>query len=234
MSDNKIVVAIDGFSSCGKSTIAKRLAKDVGYIYVDTGAMYRAVGYFGIQNGIITENKIDEERLQKEIGNLRIAFQNVGDEQQTFLNGVDVEHRIRTLEAGDAASRVSTIDFVRQEMVRRQQEMGAAKGIVMDGRDIGTVVFPDAELKIFVNADPEVRARRRYNELTAKGEKVDYRSVLDNVMERDYRDTHRKESPLVRAKDAKLLDNSSFDIELQQKVVMNWFESAVKGISSKR
>ena len=119
-------------------------------------------------------------------------------------------------------------------MVRRQQEMGAAKGIVMDGRDIGTVVFPDAELKIFVNADPEVRARRRYNELTAKGEKVDYRSVLDNVMERDYRDTHRKESPLVRAKDAKLLDNSSFDIELQQKVVMNWFESAVKGISSKR
>ncbi len=222
MSDNKIVVAIDGFSSCGKSTIAKRLAKDVGYIYVDTGAMYRAVGYFGIQNGIITENKIDEERLQKEIGNLRISFQNIGNEQHTFLNGVDVEHKIRTLEAGDAASRVSTIDFVRQEMVRRQQEMGAAKGIVMDGRDIGTVVFPDAELKIFVNADPEVRARRRYNELTAKGEKV------------DYRDTHRKESPLVRAKDAKLLDNSSFDIELQQKVVMNWFESTVKGISSKR
>jgi cytidylate kinase len=234
MSDNKIVVAIDGFSSCGKSTIAKRLAKDVGYIYVDTGAMYRAVGYFGIQNGIITENKIDEERLQREIGNLSIAFQNVGDKQHTFLNGVDVEYRIRTLEAGNAASRVSTIDFVRQEMVRRQQEMGAAKGIVMDGRDIGTVVFPDAELKIFVNADPEVRARRRYNELTAKGEKVDYRSVLDNVMERDYRDTHRKESPLVRAKDAKLLDNSSFDIELQQKVVMNWFESTVKGISSKR
>ena len=161
MSDNKIVVAIDGFSSCGKSTIAKRLAKDVGYIYVDTGAMYRAVGYFGIQNGIITENKIDEERLQREIGNLSIAFQNVGDEQHTFLNGIDVEHRIRTLEAGDAASRVSTIDFVRQEMVRRQQEMGAAKGIVMDGRDIGTVVFPDAELKIFVNADPEVRARQR-------------------------------------------------------------------------
>lgn len=234
MSDNKIVVAIDGFSSCGKSTIAKRLAKDVGYIYVDTGAMYRAVGYFGIQNGIITENKIDEERLQKEIGNLRISFQNVGNEQHTFLNGVDVEYKIRTLEAGDAASRVSTIDFVRQEMVRRQQEMGAAKGIVMDGRDIGTVVFPDAELKIFVNADPEVRARRRYNELMAKGEKVDFRSVLDNVMERDYRDTHRKESPLVRAKDAKLLDNSSFDIELQQKVVMNWFDSAVKGISSKR
>lgn len=234
MSDNKIVVAIDGFSSCGKSTIAKRLAKDVGYIYVDTGAMYRAVGYFGIQNGIITENKIDEERLQKEIGNLRISFQNVGNEQHTFLNGVDVEYKIRTLEAGDAASRVSTIDFVRQEMVRRQQEMGAAKGIVMDGRDIGTVVFPDAELKIFVNADPEVRARRRYNELMAKGEKVDFRSVLDNVMERDYRDTHRKESPLVRAKDAKLLDNSSFDIELQQKVVMNWFERAVKGISSKR
>ena len=169
MPNKKIVVAIDGFSSCGKSTIAKRLAKEVGYIYVDTGAMYRAVGYFGIQNGIITDNAIDGERLRREIGNLRIAFQNVGDEQHTFLNGVDVEHRIRTLEVGNAASRVSTIDFVRQEMVRRQQEMGAAKGIVMDGRDIGTVVFPDAELKIFVDADAEVRARRRYNELTARG-----------------------------------------------------------------
>ena len=213
MPNKKIVVAIDGFSSCGKSTIAKRLAKEVGYIYVDTGAMYRAVGYFGIQNGIITDNAID-------------------DEQHTCLNGVDVEHRIRTLEVGNAASRVSTIDFVRQEMVRRQQEMGAAKGIVMDGRDIGTVVFPDAELKIFVDADAEVRARRRYNELTARGEEVDYRSVLDNVIERDYRDTHRKESPLIRAKDAKLLDNSSFDIDLQQKVVMAWFEDAVQiGVS---
>ena len=228
MPNKKIVVAIDGFSSCGKSTIAKRLAKEVGYIYVDTGAMYRAVGYFGIQNGIITDNAIDDERLRKEIGNLRIAFRNVGDEQHTFLNGVDVEQRIRTLEVGNAASRVSTIDFVRQEMVRRQQEMGAAKGIVMDGRDIGTVVFPDAELKIFVDADAEVRALRRYNELTAKGEEVDYRSVLDNVVERDYRDTHRKESPLIRAKDAKLLDNSSFDIDLQQKVVMAWFEDAVR------
>ena len=232
MPNKKIVVAIDGFSSCGKSTIAKRLAKDVGYIYVDTGAMYRAVGYFGIQNGIITDNAIDGERLRREIGNLCIAFRNVGDEQHTFLNGVDVEHRIRTLEVGNAASRVSTIDFVRQEMVRRQQEMGAAKGIVMDGRDIGTVVFPDAELKIFVDADAEVRARRRYNELMARGEQVDYRSVLDNVIERDYRDTHRKESPLIRAKDAKLLDNSSFDIDLQQKVVMAWFEDAVRrGVS---
>lgn len=228
MPNKKIVVAIDGFSSCGKSTIAKRLAKEVGYIYVDTGAMYRAVGYFGIQNGIITDNAIDGERLRREIGNLRIAFRNVGDEQHIFLNEVDVEHRIRTLEVGNAASRVSTIDFVRQEMVRRQQEMGAAKGIVMDGRDIGTVVFPDAELKIFVDADAEVRARRRYNELTARGEEVDYRSVLDNVVERDYRDTHRKESPLIRAKDAKLLDNSSFDIDLQQKVVMAWFKDAVR------
>ena len=228
MPNKKIVVAIDGFSSCGKSTIAKRLAKEVGYIYVDTGAMYRAVGYFGIQNGIITDNAIDDERLRKEIGNLRIAFRNVGDEQHTFLNGVDVEQQIRTLEVGNAASRVSTIDFVRQEMVRRQQEMGAAKGIVMDGRDIGTVVFPDAEPKIFVDGDAEGRARRRYYELTARGEEVDYRPVLDNVIERDYRDTHRKESPLIRAKDAKLLDNSSFDIDLQQKVVMAWFEDAVR------
>lgn len=225
---NKIVVAIDGFSSCGKSTIAKRLAKDVDYIYVDTGAMYRAVGYFGIKQGIITETTIDEEALRRVMGNINITFQNVNGEQHTILNGIDVEHKIRTLAVGNAASRVSTIGFVREEMVRQQQQMGVAKGIVMDGRDIGTVVFPKAELKIFVTADAEVRARRRYDELLEKGESVDYQEVLKNILERDSRDTNRKESPLKRAKDAKLLDNSSFDIELQQKVVMDWFEQAVK------
>ncbi|KGN82094.1 cytidylate kinase [Porphyromonadaceae bacterium COT-184 OH4590] len=225
--ENKIVVAIDGFSSCGKSTIAKRLAKDTGYIYVDTGAMYRAVGYFGIQKGIITETTINEEKLQKEMENIKITFGNVNGEQHTFLNGSDIEKKIRTLEVGNAASRVSTINFVRQAMVRQQQLMGLQKGIVMDGRDIGTVVFPKAELKIFVNADAEVRAKRRHNELLKKGEKVDYQEVLDNILERDYRDTHRKESPLIRAKDAKLLDNSSFDIELQQKVVMDWFNQII-------
>lgn len=223
----KIVVAIDGFSSCGKSTIAKQLAKDTGYIYVDTGAMYRAVGYFGLCNGIITETHIDEEKLQKEIANIKISFKNIDGEQHTFLNGIDIERKIRSLEVGNAASKVSTIGFIRQEMVRQQQQMGEQKGIVMDGRDIGTVVFPKAELKIFVNADAEVRAKRRYNELLSKGEKVDYQSVLDNILERDYRDTHRQESPLLRAKDAKLLDNSSFDIELQQKVVMDWFNRIV-------
>lgn len=225
--ENKIVVAIDGFSSCGKSTIAKRLAKDTGYIYVDTGAMYRAVGYFGIQKGIITKTTINEEKLQKEMENIKITFGNVNGEQHTFLNGSDIEKKIRTLEVGNAASRVSTINFVRQAMVRQQQLMGLQKGIVMDGRDIGTVVFPKAELKIFVNADAEVRAKRRHNELLKKGEKVDYQEVLDNILERDYRDTHRKESPLIRAKDAKLLDNSSFDIELQQKVVMDWFNQII-------
>ncbi len=223
----KIVVAIDGFSSCGKSTIAKQLAKDTGYIYVDTGAMYRAVGYFGLSKGIITETHIDEEKLRKEVANIKISFQNIDGEQHTFLNGVDIERKIRSLEVGNAASKVSTIGFIRQEMVRQQQQMGEQKGIVMDGRDIGTVVFPKAELKIFVNADAEVRAKRRYNELLSKGEKVDYQSVLDNILERDYRDTHRQESPLLRAKDAKLLDNSSFDIELQQKVVMDWFNRIV-------
>ncbi len=225
---NKIVVAIDGFSSCGKSTIAKRLAKDVDYIYVDTGAMYRAVGYFGITQGIITETTIDEEALRRVMDNINITFQNVNGEQHTILNGIDVEHNIRTLAVGNAASRVSTIGFVREEMVRQQQQMGVAKGIVMDGRDIGTVVFPKAELKIFVTADAEVRARRRYDELLEKGESVEYQEVLKNILERDSRDTSRKESPLKRAKDAKLLDNSSFDIELQQKVVMDWFEQAVK------
>lgn len=225
---NKIVVAIDGFSSCGKSTIAKRLAKDVGYIYVDTGAMYRAVGYFGIKQGIITETAIDEEALRRMISHIGVSFQNIDGEQHTLLNGIDVEHKIRSLEVGNAASRVSTIGFVREEMVRQQQQMGVAKGIVMDGRDIGTVVFPKAELKIFVTADADVRARRRYNELLEKGAHVEYQEVLDNILERDYRDTHRKESPLIRAKDAKLLDNSSFDIELQQKVVMDWFAQAAK------
>ena len=225
----KIIVAIDGFSSCGKSTIAKQLAKDVGYLYVDTGAMYRCVGYYCLKNSIISDSgQIDENLLKSEIDNIKISFSNIGEKQHTFLNGVDIESEIRTLQVGSAASKVSAIGFVREAMVKQQQAMGVEKGIVMDGRDIGTIVFPDAELKIFVTADPEVRAQRRYKELLEKGENVEYQSVLQNINDRDYRDSHRSESPLKRAKGAKLLDNSSFDPILQQKVVMEWFEEASK------
>ena len=225
--NKKIIVAIDGFSSCGKSTIAKTLAKDVGYIYVDTGAMYRAVGYFGIENGIITDNHIYEKKLQSEIKNIKISFQNIDNKQHTFLNDIDIEAKIRSLEIGNAASRVSTIGFVREEMVFQQQQIGKQKGIVMDGRDIGTVVFPNAELKIFVTADVEIRAARRYNELLNKGETVDFQDVLKNLIERDYRDTHREESPLKRASDAFLLDNTFMTPEEQQKIVMEWFKNRV-------
>lgn len=225
----KIVVAIDGFSSCGKSTIAKRLAKDVGYTYVDTGAMYRCVGYYCLQNGMVNEaGEIDEKRLAEVIDSLRISFKYVGDTQHAFLNGEDIESKIRTLEVGEMASKVSAIGFVRRAMVSQQQAMGLEKGIVMDGRDIGTVVFPEAELKIFVTADAHVRAERRYLELLEKGEKVEFQDVIDNINDRDHRDTHRAESPLRRAEDAKLLDNSSFDINLQQAVVMDWFRQATE------
>lgn len=223
----RIIVAIDGLSSCGKSTIAKRLAKDVGYMYVDTGAMYRCVGYYCLEKGIISNSgDIDENILKSDIDNIKITFSYVGEEQHTFLNGKDVEAMIRNLKVGEAASKVSAIGFVREAMVRQQKDMGINKGIVMDGRDIGTVVFPDAELKIFVTADADVRAQRRYKELIEKGENVDYQFVLQNINDRDYRDLDRAESPLKRAKGAKLLDNSSFDPILQQKVVMDWFLKA--------
>ncbi|MDR1543129.1 MAG: (d)CMP kinase [Prevotellaceae bacterium] len=220
----KIVVAIDGFSSCGKSTMAKQLAKQVGYIYVDTGAMYRAVGLFGLQNGIITKNNIDEQKLAEKIYNLKIYFKNINGVQHVFLNDVDVESKIRTLETGDAASRVSAVAFVRKALVAQQQKMGENKGVVLDGRDIGTVVFPDAELKIFVTASAEVRAQRRFDELVQKGENPDYEEVLKNITERDYRDTHRVESPLRQASDALLLDNSFLTKEQQYKKILEWFK----------
>jgi cytidylate kinase len=219
----KIIAAIDGFSACGKSTIAKQLAKEANCIYVDTGAMYRAVALFCIQNGIIKEKFIDEEKLEKHILSLKIYFENVDGVQHTFLNGDDVENQIRTLEVGDAASRISAIGFVRRALVAMQQKMGEQRGIVMDGRDIGTVVFPDAELKIFVTASAEVRAQRRYDELLKSGQKVDYREVLDGINERDLRDTQRKESPLQKAADALLLDNTNLTKEQQFQTVKEWF-----------
>ncbi len=207
--NKKIIVAIDGYSSCGKSTMAKALARKEGYVYVDTGAMYRAVALFAMRQGLITPDKIDETGLQQVVGNIKIEFRpNAAGGQDTYLNDENVESQIRTLEVADGASRVSTLGFVRRELVRQQQRMGLERGIVMDGRDIGTVVFPDAELKLFLTARPEVRAQRRYDELRAKGLEADFDRVLAEVNERDYRDTHRAESPLRQAADAVVLDNS--------------------------
>lgn len=220
----KIIVAIDGLSSCGKSTMAKDLAKHVGYIYVDTGAMYRAVALFAIKNGWMTDDYIDEVKLKRHIRNIKINFQ-TNDEgtQDTYLNGENVEKEIRSLEVGNGASRISTIGFVREELVRQQQAMGVEKGIVMDGRDIGTVVFPNAELKIFLTSSPKIRAQRRYDELIAKGEKVNFEEVLANIRERDERDSNRKESPLQKAEDAIEIDNSHLNIEEQNELLRTLF-----------
>ena len=212
----KINIAVDGFSSCGKSTIAKGLAKKLGYTYIDSGAMYRAVALFAYRNGWMTDTDINESELQKHISEIEISFEtNPEGQQETYLNGENVEKEIRSLQIGNGASRVSTIGFVRRELVRQQQAMGKKKGVVMDGRDISTVVFPDAELKIFLTASPEVRAQRRFDEMKAKGENPIFDEVLANVKERDLRDTTRDESPLRKADDAIELDNSHITIEEQ-------------------
>ncbi len=220
----KIIVAIDGFSSCGKSTMAKKLSREVGYIYVDSGAMYRAVSLFCIQNGWISETEINAKELEKNIESIRIEFKtNTEGKSETYLNGKNVENEIRTLEVASGASRVSTLGFVRQELVRQQQIMGLEKGIVMDGRDIGTVVFPTAELKVFLTASPEIRAQRRLDEMALKGEKADFEEVLANVKERDERDQNRDESPLRKAEDAIIIDNSYLSLEEQQQILRTLF-----------
>ena len=218
----KIIVAIDGYSSCGKSTIAKALAKYAGYTYVDTGAMYRAIALFTLRNGLTDDAAIIAALPQIEVG-----FVLVDGAQHVTLNDEDVEGFIRTLEVGNAASRISQIKEVRAFMVAQQQKMGEAKGIVMDGRDIGTVVFPKAELKLFLTASPEVRAQRRYDELVEKGEKPDFEAVLADVNDRDYRDTHRAESPLRQAEDAIVVDNSNMTREEQMNVIYGLFDKAV-------
>ena len=218
--DKKIIVAIDGYSSCGKSTIAKSLAKSAGYKYVDTGAMYRCVALYVLRNGV------DEEWLQAHIDEIRISFALQPDgSQHTILNGEDVESQIRTLEVGNAASQISTKGFVRKAMVAQQQAMGMDKGLVMDGRDIGTVVFPKAELKLFLTASPEIRAQRRFDELKEKGGNPDFNEVLADVKDRDYRDTHRAESPLRQAEDAVVIDNSNMTREEQMEEVLRVFRS---------
>ncbi len=224
MEHKKINIAVDGFSSCGKSTVAKGLAKHLGYIYIDSGAMYRAVALHALRKGWITETGMDKEALQQHIGDISITFKtNNKGEQETFLNGENVEREIRTLKVANGASRVSTLGFVRHELVRQQQLMGKEKGVVMDGRDIGTVVFPDAELKLFLTASPEVRARRRFDEMTAKGEDPLFEEVLANVKERDLRDTSRTESPLRKADDALELDNSHIGIDEQLQWAMDMY-----------
>ncbi len=225
----KITIAIDGFSSCGKSTMAKDLAREIGYVYVDSGAMYRAVTLFALEHGIIDGDKIDEERLRQEMQNIEIAFRFNPERGRpdTYLNGVRVEDRIRTLEVSSHVSPIAALGFVREEMVRQQQRMGQEGGIIMDGRDIGTTVFPKAELKIFVTASAEIRAQRRYDELTAKGEPCDMAEILRNVEERDYIDTHRDISPLRQAEDAIVLDNSHLTIEEQKQWLLDIFHKTV-------
>jgi cytidylate kinase len=216
---NPIIVAIDGYSSCGKSTIAKALAKYAGYTYVDTGAMYRAIGLYTLRH-----NLTEPADIIAALPNIQVGFILVDGAQHVTLNGEDVESQIRTLEAGNCASRISQIKEVRAYLVAQQQRMGEAKGIVMDGRDIGTVVFPNAELKLFLTASPEVRAQRRYDELVEKGEQPDFAAVLADVNDRDYRDTHRAESPLRQADDAIVVDNSNLTREEQMKVIYDLFD----------
>ena len=224
---NKITIAIDGYSSCGKSTMAKDLAREIGYIYIDSGAMYRAVTLYCIQQKLFdADNQINVQQLQNDIDKIKISFQLDPQTQrpQTYINGENVEKEIRTMEVSSRVSPVAALGFVREALVRQQQEMGKAKGIVMDGRDIGTTVFPDAELKIFVTASAEVRAQRRYDELTAKGEKASFEEILANVKERDHIDETREVSPLRKADDALLLDNSHLTIEEQKQWLLEQYQ----------
>lgn len=222
----KIVIAIDGFSSCGKSTMAKDLAREVGYIYVDTGAMYRAVTLFAMRNDVFdAEGNIDETRLKALLPDVKLTFQlnNETKLPEVCLNGENVERYIRTLEVSQHVSPIAALPFVREKLVEQQQAMGNEKGIVMDGRDIGTVVFPNAELKIFVTASAEIRAQRRFKELEAKGMPANFDEILQNVEQRDYIDTHRETSPLRQADDALVLDNSHLTITEQKAWLMEKF-----------
>ena len=225
----KIIIAIDGFSSCGKSTMAKDLAREIGYVYVDTGAMYRAVTLFALRNNLFnSDNTVKVDELEQQMKNITISFKfnTETGRPDTYLNGELVEKEIRSLEVSSHVSPIAAVPFVRTAMVAQQQRMGESKGIVMDGRDIGTTVFPQAELKIFVTASAEVRAQRRYDELQAKGMPADYADILKNVEERDYIDSHREVSPLCKADDAIELDNSHMTIPEQKAWLMEKYQVA--------
>ncbi len=228
----KITIAIDGFSSTGKSTLAKQLANQLGYIYVDTGAMYRAVTLFAMQNGYINADFFDKETLINSLSSIKLHFKFNSDLgfAEMYLNDVSVETEIRTIEVSRFVSRVAEVSEVRAKLVEQQKEMGKNKGIVMDGRDIGTVVFPDAGLKIFMTASASTRAQRRYNELVTKGDTVTFEEVLKNVEERDYIDTHREDSPLVIAADAVEIDNSHLNREEQFSLVLELVQESTKTV----
>lgn len=221
----KIIIAIDGFSSCGKSTLAKALAKALNYGFVDSGAMYRAVTLYLLEQEVPIH---DLEAVEAALANIRIRFQAEASGNRTYLNGQDVEDKIRTMRVSDKVSPVAAIPIVRRAMVQQQQEMGAEKGIVMDGRDIGTVVFPEAELKIFVTADPGVRAQRRYLELQRKGQVVALEQVRKNLAERDHIDSTRADSPLRQADDALVLDNTNLTPEEQLQVALDWANERIE------
>ena len=227
----KITIAIDGYSSCGKSTMAKALAKKIGYVYVDTGAMYRSVTLFALRNGLFNaDGSVKADDLKEMLPQVNVSFKLNATTglPETYLNGEMVERDIRGMEVSSHVSPIAAIPFVREALVAQQKAMGKEKGVVMDGRDIGTVVFPDAELKIFVTASPEVRAKRRYDELQAKGQPADYDDILKNVQQRDYIDTHREVSPLRQAKDAIVLDNSHMTIEEQDAWLIDKYQLAAK------
>lgn len=229
---SKIIIAIDGHSSCGKSTVAKDIADKFGLRYIDTGAMYRAFTLFALSNNLVDYQGVNEEALESRMNEVNIELKmNSEGKVETYLNGENVEEAIRSLEVSDHVSLISTLSFVRKKLVLLQQEMGREGGLVMDGRDIGSVVFPNADLKIFMTASPEIRAQRRYNEMIKKGEKVNYEDVLANVIKRDHIDSTRKESPLLQSDDAWLLDNSFLNQEEQLNLIvqklkeMNWLKS---------
>ena len=227
--DKKIIIAIDGFSSCGKSTFAKAIAARLGYIFIDTGAMYRAVTLYAAENGAICSGMVDEEKVVALLDRISIDFRfnPKRGASDIYVDGTLVEGKIRTIEISNCVSAVSSIAQVRSKLVAMQQAMGRSKGVVMDGRDIGTVVFPDAELKIFMTADPKVRAERRYEELQAKGDKVSFEEVYDNVVKRDHADMSRAISPLRQADDAIVLDNSHMSVEEQMAWFMDRFAEAL-------
>lgn len=226
----KITIAIDGFSSTGKSTIAKQLATKLHYIYVDTGAMYRAVAYYALNNQIIVNDVLNKEKLVEQLDQINLAFSLNSETNQAdmILNDVNIEKNIRTLEVSNWVSQVASISEVRKKLVHLQQNMGKSKGVVMDGRDIGTVVFPDAELKIFMTASAETRAKRRFQELTEKGQQVTYLEVFNNIKQRDQMDTSRADSPLVKAEDAIELDNSDLSLNEQFLLVMGWIDKLIQ------
>jgi CMP/dCMP kinase len=225
----KINIAIDGYSSCGKSTLAKQIARHFNYIYVDSGAMYRAIALYCLRQGFVKDNYVMKDMLIESLGDIHVRFHYNEELQrsETFLNGENVEHEIRGMEVSRYVSLVSLIKDVRRKLVVLQKEMGKNKGVVMDGRDIGTAVFPDAELKIFMTADKETRAHRRFDELRAKGMHVSMEEISENISSRDFEDTHRAENPLIQAVDARVIDNSMMTMEEQFELAKSWVEELI-------